>query len=326
MLQTVNRQLERSMPFITPVSVILGVLFADHLLIFSFLIPWIFAFITFSGSLNSNFASLKGVIKSPLPLLIILLLLHIVMPVIAWFAGHFLFANDHFTVTGLVLASVIPTGITSFIWVTIYKGNIALALSIILFDTILSPFLVPHTLSFLVGQKVEIDTFSIMNGLIYMVVLPSIIGMFINQLSKGKSVNVGKTLAPFSKLGLASVVMINGAVVAPYLKVITSKLVVIAITVFILAFIGYLLAWLVGNWLNRDRETKVALIFTGGMRNISAGAVIAVQYFPPAVAVPVIVGMLFQQILASIFGFLFKKIEDRQVHTRKQLADNVSAS
>ncbi|OAS86776.1 bile acid:sodium symporter family protein [Metabacillus litoralis] len=326
MLQTVNRQLERSMPFITPVSVILGVLFADHLLIFSFLIPWIFAFITFSGSLNSNFASLKGVIKSPLPLLIILLLLHIVMPVIAWFAGHFLFANDHFTVTGLVLASVIPTGITSFIWVTIYKGNIALALSIILFDTILSPFLVPHILSFLVGQKVEIDTFSIMNGLIYMVVLPSIIGMFINQLSKGKSVNVGKTLAPFSKLGLASVVMINGAVVAPYLKVITSKLVVIAITVFILAFIGYLLAWLVGNWLNRDRETKVALIFTGGMRNISAGAVIAVQYFPPAVAVPVIVGMLFQQILASIFGFLFKKIEDRQVHTRKQLADNVSAS
>lgn len=326
MLQLVNRQLERFMPFITPISVILGVSFADHLLIFSFLIPWIFAFITFSGSLNSNFSSLKGVIKSPLPLLIILSLLHIVMPVIVWIAGDFIFTNDHLTVTGLVLAAVIPTGITSFIWVTIYKGNIALALSIILLDTILSPFLVPHTLSFLVGQEVEIDTFSIMNGLLYMVVLPSLVGMFINQLSKGKSVKVSKALAPFSKLGLASVVMINGAVVGPYLKVITSKLVVIAITVFILAFIGYLIAWLVGNWLNIDRETKVAMIFTGGMRNISAGAVIAVQYFPPAVAVPVIVGMLFQQILASIFGFLFKKFEDRTIHPKEQFADNVSAS
>ena len=38
------------------------------------------------------------------------------------------------------------------------------------------------------------------------------------------------------------------------------------------------------------------------MRNISAGAVIAVTYFPSAVAVPVILGMLFQQMLASFYG------------------------
>ncbi|KKI94008.1 hypothetical protein WQ54_00205 [Bacillus sp. SA1-12] len=324
MLQTFNRQLERFMPFLTPVSVILGVIFANHLSSLSFLIPWIFAIITFSGSLNSNFSSLKGALKSPLPLLIILFVLHLGMPVIAWGAGHLIFANDPFTSTGLVLAAVIPTGITSFIWVTIYKGNIALALSIILLDTILSPFLVPHTLSFLVGQKVEISILSIMYGLLYMVVLPSILGMTLNHFSKEKSVQAGKALAPFSKLGLGLVVMINGAVVAPYLSNITAKLVIIAVTVFILAFFGYLLTWMVANWLKRDRETKVAMIFTGGMRNISAGAVIAVQYFPAAVAVPVIIGMLFQQVLASIFGYLFKRYEDRIIHSNKQLVDNVS--
>lgn len=320
MLQSLNLQLERFMPFITPTSVILGVLFADHLLIFSFLIPWIFAFITFSGSLSSDFSSLKGAFKNPLPLIIILILLHILMPVIAWTVGHLIFTDDNMTLTGLVLAAVIPTGITSFIWVTIYKGNIALALSIILFDTILSPFLVPHTLSFLVGQKVEINTLSIMNGLVFMVVLPSLLGMFINHFSKGKSVNVSKTLAPFSKLGLALVVMINGAVVAPFLTEVNSKLVIIAITVFGLAFIGYLIAWMLGKWLTKDRETIVVMIFTGGMRNISAGAVIAVQYFPAAVAVPVIVGMLFQQILASIFGFLFKRFENQTVEYKKQVS------
>ncbi|MGM7720006.1 bile acid:sodium symporter family protein [Metabacillus sp. Hm71] len=324
MLQTFNRQLERFMPFLTPASVILGVMFANHFSFFSFLIPWIFAFITFSGSLNSNFSSLKGVLKSPLPLLIILFVLHIGMPVIAWGAGHLIFANDPLILTGLVLAAVIPTGITSFIWVTIYKGNIALALSIILLDTILSPFLVPHTLSFLVGQKVDISTLSIMYGLLYMVVLPSLVGMLLNHLFKEKSVQVSKTLAPFSKLGLAIVVMINGAVVAPYLSDITVKLVIIAVTVFILAFFGYLLTWIVANWLKRDRETKVAMIFTGGMRNISAGAVIAVQYFPAAVAVPVIIGMLFQQVLASIFGYLFKRYEDRIFHANKQFVNNVS--
>jgi predicted Na+-dependent transporter len=248
------------------------------------------------------------------------------MPFIAWMAGQFIFTNDHLTVTGLVLGAVIPTGITSFIWVSIYKGNIALALSIILFDTILSPFLVPYTLSILVGQKVEMDTIHIMYGLLFMVVLPSLLGMLINHLTKGKSVKVGKVLSPFSKVGLASVVMINGAVVAPFLTDMNGKLLVIGATVFVIAFTGYLLAWMVGKWLNLDREARVVMMFTGGMRNISAGAVIAVQYFPPAVAVPVILGMMFQQVLASFFGFLFNRFEGRTVHSVKQLTDKVSAS
>lgn len=312
MLQAVNRQLERLMPLITPISVMVGVMLADSLLSFAFLIPWLFAFMTFSGSLGSTFGSLKGAIKKPLPLLIVLGLLHFIMPMIAWLVGHTLFINDHLTMTGLVLASVIPTGITSFIWVTIYKGSIGLALSIILFDTILSPFLVPFTLSFLVGQKVHIDTFNIMYGLLFMVVIPSIVGMLTNYLTKGKSVKAGKNLAPFSKLALASVVMINGAVIAPYIKKVSIELVVIALTVFILACFGYFLAWMIGVLLKRDRETKVVMMFTGGMRNISAGAVIAVQYFPPAVAVPVVLGMLFQQVLASLFGLLFKVFEQKQ--------------
>ncbi|MNC65135.1 hypothetical protein D3C75_1153990 [compost metagenome] len=40
------------------------------------------------------------------------------------------------------------------------------------------------------------------------------------------------------------------------------------------------------------------------MRNISAGAVLAVSYFPAPVAVPVVLGMVFQQLLASLAGFL----------------------
>lgn len=326
MLQKLNRQLEKFMPFITPASVILGIIFSEHLLSFSFLIPWIFALMTFSGSLGSNFSSFKGVAKSPLPLIIILLLLHVIMPVIAWITGQLIFMDDYLTVTGLVLGAVIPTGVTSVIWVSIYKGNMALALSIILIDTVLSPFLVPQTLSLLVGQNVEMDTFSIMNGLLFMVVLPSLIGMLVNHLSKGKSVKAGKMLSPFSKLGLATVVMINGAVVAPYVVDFNGKLFLIAITVFVLACVCYVLIWMISKWLKQDRETRAVMLFTGGMRNISAGAVIAIQYFPAAVALPVIMGMLFQQMLASIFGSLFKRFEDRSVHMKKQLPDNVRVS
>lgn len=308
MLEAFNGLLEKLMPVLTPVSVILGIVLADHLLPLAFLIPFIFAFMTFSGSLSSSFHALKGAVQKPLSFILILLLLHLIMPLIAWSAGH-LFFEDDLTITGLVLATVIPTGITSFIWVNIYKGSIALALSIILIDTILSPLLVPSVLSFLVGRNVEIDAYSIMYGLLLMVVIPSFIGMFIHYLTKGKSIHAAKKLAPFSKLALSSVVMINGAVVAPFIKKINLELLLISVTVFVLASIGYLLAWMFGCLIKKDRETKVAMMFTGGMRNISAGAVIAVQYFPPAVAVPVVIGMLFQQVLASIFGLLFKRFD-----------------
>jgi bile acid:Na+ symporter, BASS family len=311
MLESVNQQLERFMPFITPVSVIIGVLFADHLVGFSFLVPWIFAFITFSGSLNSNFSSLKGALKSPLPLIIILFLLHVIMPIIAWMTGHLIFKDDHLTEIGLVIGVIIPTGITSIMWVSIYKGSSVLALTIILIDTLLSPLIVPYTLTLIVDQKVEMDMLSLMYGLLFMVVFPSLLGMLINQLTKGRSVKLQKTFSPFSKLALAIVVMINGSAVAPYLREVNLKLLMIAITVFFLAFLGYFLAWMIGKWLKRDRETIIVMMYTGGMRNISAGAVLAVQYFPAAIAVVVIIGMLFQQVLASIFGFLFKSFEDR---------------
>jgi predicted Na+-dependent transporter len=43
-----------------------------------------------------------------------------------------------------------------------------------------------------------------------------------------------------------------------------------------------------------------------GMRNINAGAVIAAAYFPPEVMFPVMIGTLFQQLLASISTHLLE--------------------
>lgn len=310
MLQVLNKKLEKLMPFITPSAVLIGVLFSPYLSPLTFMVPWVFAIMTFSGSLSSNFHSVKRAVTFPLPLLTSLFILHILMPLWAFGMGSIVFPEDGLTVTGLLLAMVIPTGITSFVWVTIYKGNIGLALSIILVDTILSPFIVPASLSLIVGQKVEMDSWSIMTGLLWMVVIPSLIGMLLNHLTKGSIKDtLGKQLSPFSKIGIGVVVAINSSAVAPYLRHISLKLFLIALTVLFIAFSGFALAWLLGTLLKQTRDTKASLLFTGGMRNISAGAVIAVQYFPAAVAVPVVIGMLFQQVLASLFGFLFHRHE-----------------
>ena len=321
MLQKLNSKLEKIMPLLTPTSVILGVIFAVYLEGFAFLIPWIFAFMTFSGSLSSNFKSLQHVVLHPLPLILSMMILHLIMPLWAWGIGHLAFSGDTFTITGLLLGMIIPTGISSFLWVSIYRGNISLTLTIILIDTLLSPFIVPFVLSLFVGAKVEMDVFSMMKGLFGMVVIPSLLGMFINEITKGKVTKVlSPRLAPFSKLSLAIVVMINSAVVAPYLRNVDLKLVTIAFVVFLTAFCGYLFAFLIGKLFKQDRETIIALTFTGGMRNISAGAVLAIAYFPAPVAVPVVVGMLFQQILASLYGLFMGRVYKQHDPKKKHAA------
>lgn len=319
MLQKLNHMLEKIMPLITPTSVVLGVLLAAYLKDYAYLVPYIFAIMTFAGSLGSSFQSFKEAVIHPVPIFAAIVLLHVVMPLWALGVGHLAFNGDSYTITGLVMAMVIPTGITSFIWASIYRGKIALTLSIILIDTLLSPLIVPFTLSLIVGQRIDIDVWGMMKGLFGMVVIPSLIAMFLNQLTKGRSREILEApLAPFAKIGVGVTVMLNGAVVAPYLRNINLKLIEILLVVFFLALTGYLFSFIVGRLLRKDRETVVSLFFTCGMRNISAGVVIAVAYFPPAVAVPVVVGMLFQQMLASFNGaaldqFYKKKLQKQSL-------------
>jgi len=325
MLYKLNRTLEKTMGFFIPTCLVIGVLLANYLQDFSVLIPWIFAFMTFAGSLNSNFDSMRRAVLNPFPLIVAIFVLHIFMPLWAWGIGHLVFNGDIFTITGLVLAMAIPTGISSFVWVAICKGNVALALTIILVDTLLSPLVVPFTMSLLVGGNIEMDVLSMTKGLFLMIVIPSLVGMFLNQVTKGNAIkNLSVRLAPFSKIGMGIVVMLNGAVVAPYLLDIKLKLIGIALVVFFIACSGYLISFFAAKLLKQPKETVIALTFSGGMRNISAGAVLAISYFPAAVAVPVVLGMLFQQTLASLYGLAidryYRKRELEIVHGVEQIS------
>ncbi|MDF2924097.1 MAG: bile acid:sodium symporter family protein [Paenibacillaceae bacterium] len=298
-----NRFIEKWMPLVTPCSLLIGVLLSAWLTPLSFLVPWIFAFMTFSGGLGSGFKDLKKVLLHPAPLLVCMSILHIWMPLVAWGVGKLFFHQDPATMTGIILAFVIPTGIVSFMWVSLYGGNIALTLSIILLDTFLAPFLVPMSLELLMGATISIDAWGMMRGLIWMVVLPSLAGMALNQWSRGQvKITLAPKLAPFSKLGLIMVVAINASVVAPLFKNVNSKSAAIALAVLLIAASGYLWGWLAARLLKGDQGVVVAMTFNSGMRNISAGAVIAATYFSPEVVFPVMVGTLFQQILASTYA------------------------
>ncbi|TSB45228.1 bile acid:sodium symporter family protein [Alkalicoccobacillus porphyridii] len=313
MLDTLNRFLERALPILTPMGVITGVMLSTFFSSYVFLVPFIFAFITFASSLAISPKDMKNIVHYPAPILTSMVIIQVIMPLLAFGLGHAFFAGNVETIAGLVLAFTIPTGVVTLMWVSIYNGSRSLTLAIILINTLISPFIVPLTLSILIGGQISLDTWGVMSGLIMMVILPSALGILVNHLRKGNIIRMSKTLAPLAKLSLLTVIMLNGSIVAPYLTSIDATVITIFFVVLTLAITSYLIGFFGSRRLGFASDISISVMFNSGMRNIGVGAAIAVVYFPPAVSLPVILGTLFQQVLAALFGkFISRKLQKEQ--------------
>ena len=311
-LTRINIILEKQMPLIAPFSLLLGVAFAPFFIHLQLFVPWLFALMTFSGSLGAGFRDMKKAIQSPVPLFCTLFLLHVWMPLTALAAGRLLFGSNPHLVTGMVLEFTIPTSVVCIIWVSIYRGNAALSLSVLLIDTLLSPILTPLSLKLYLGSSTAIAPLDMIRDLLLMVAFPTLLAMSLNQYTKGEIKNtLSPKLAPFSKISLMLVVIINSSKAAPLFKAVTLKLFAVAITMLILAASGFVFGITAAKILKQKQAETVSLAFGSGMRNISAGAVIAAQYFPAEVLFPVMICTVFQQILAALTGFILRKIEEK---------------
>ena len=303
MLNKFNQYIQKKMAFVTPICLILGVCFSDIAKHGLPLVTWVFAFMTFAGALKSSFRDVANVFRNPKVLLVSLVVIHIFVPCIACGLGHLIFPDNANLIAGMVLEFSVPTAVSGLMWITVYDGNSPLSLSLVVIDTILAPFVIPVALQLLLGSKITMDVGEMMSDLIFMVAIPAIAAMCLNQISKGKvKESWPSKLAPFSKLALMYVVTCNSSKIAPYVKSMNAERILVALVILVLAAGGYIFGWFVARIMKQDQETTVSLIYGIGMRNISTGAVIAAAYFPGEVVFPVMIGTLFQQVLAATFG------------------------
>lgn len=291
-----DRFASRHMAPVVLCCVALGIAFPDTLSRLNDLAVGLFAFMTFSNSLGGGFRSMADVARRPLPVAVIFVLLHVVMPLITLGLGTLLFPNDPLFTIGLVLEYVIPTGVATLMWVGMNRGNLPLCLSVVLLDTILSPLVVPVSLRLLVGSVVELDTWGMIQDLMLMVGLPALAAMTLYQITGGAVAQTLKPrLAPFGKLALLLVITANATGCAPFLRNLTPTLVLVMVSVFFLCLLGFFLGYWAAKLLGFDFPTIQTVALNSGMRNISAGAVLALEFFPPEVLFPVAFSPVFLQ-------------------------------
>ena len=303
-----NRWLGRRMFFVTSIPLIIGF----FLPICStpttgILITLLFAYMTFITALDTSYKDFMRVMTKPGIVLWILILIHAVMPLIVFGIGLLFFHDDYSTRLGLLISSFIPIGVTSIIWTSIAKGDVALGLVAVSVDTLLGPFLFPLFIMLVASKTVQIDFVSMFTGLLFMVIIPSAAGMAVNDFTQGKFVCYTKPIGGFtSKIAIFFVIILSAARVSPEIDW-NISLIKMLFVLFLIGACGYLLGYL-GSYILKDRTPAAAatMIYNVGMRNTVFGSVLAVTYFPPAVAVPVTLAMLFQQPLAAVTTYLLE--------------------
>ena len=165
----------------------------------------------------------------------------------------------------MVLEFSVPAAVVGLMWVSIYRGNSPLSLALVILDTLLAPFLIPLTLRLLVGSQVAIDTSRMMEELIFMIALPALLAMVLNQLSRDRVKETWPArLAPYSKFCLIFVVTANSSEVAPYIRHLNAQRLLAAGCILLLATCGYVIGWLLALLFRQPHDITVSMIYGAG--------------------------------------------------------------
>lgn len=221
------------MPFIVPCCVAAGVLFPQVFSPIRTVVPVMFAFMTFQGSLNNTVHQLLGVFKHPKDLIVILLISQVFMPTLAYFLGNLLFAGNVNLVTGILLEYSVPVAVVSFMWVGMFHGDGPLGLAVILVSTVLAPFSIPFTLQILMGHSIQIDAAKMIFDMVLMIALPALAGMMVNELTHGWGhERLSPAISPACRALLVIIITANSTAMSSYVLHMTWERIAVALFIF----------------------------------------------------------------------------------------------
>lgn len=303
-----NRHFEKWMFLIIPGSLVLGFLFAGFLQPMVDAVPYLFAFVTLTMAMCCGLKELGGVMKKPGIMGLTFILAHIVSPLAAYWVGTAIFGPESPYVVGLVLFTIIPLGVSTVLWVGMSGGSVALMLSMVVLDSLISPVVVPAAIHLFFDTTMDVEVGPLMLDLVILIVIPTIIGVALNEWSKGTIQNKTKPYtAPLSKICFVLVVALNASAISPYVEQLKEDMLTLVPIVIALVGLCYALGF-AGTSFMRDEKLQITVSYATGMRNISLGIVLALGYFSPLAAVPVVLSILIQQPLATAHHYILQKI------------------
>ena len=146
---------------------------------FSALIAPLLQIIMFGMGSHMNLKDFSGVLKMPNGVMVGLLCHYTLMPLIGYSIAK-MFGFPPEIAVGIILVACTPSGMASNVMVFLGKGNLALAITVTAFSTMISPLLTPLLLKLFAGQMVHINVVEMVMEIVKMVLLPIVAGLCFN--------------------------------------------------------------------------------------------------------------------------------------------------
>jgi BASS family bile acid:Na+ symporter len=123
--------------------------------------------------------------RKPVKIVIGTALIYIIMPLVGLLIIN-VYGFEPEVAAGIILIGVCPAGAASNVMTYLANGNIALALSITILATVISPFSTPFLMKLYAGQLIAVDTVGMMISILNMILVPVAAGLICNKILYGK--------------------------------------------------------------------------------------------------------------------------------------------
>ncbi len=217
----------------------------------------------------------KVVFSRPKDVIVGCLAQFIVMPGLAWLLTK-VFQLPPDLAIGVILVGCCPGGTASNVMTYLAKGDLALSVGVTSASTVLAPFLTPFLTWMIAGAYVHVDALSMFLSIVQVVILPIIVGFFVQKyFPKFTSVAVGY-LPGFSSLAIT---LIAGIVVSHSADRLLGSGLLVVLVVMLHNVCGLLLGFTVAKLMKLEFRKCVAISIEVGMQNSGLACSLATLHF-----------------------------------------------
>ncbi|KAK9076258.1 hypothetical protein SSX86_004591 [Deinandra increscens subsp. villosa] len=270
---------------------------------------WTMMGITFTMlgmGMTLTFDDLKGALAMPKELLTGFCLQYSIMPLSGLFISKILNLPSYYA-AGLILVGCCPGGTASNIVTYIARGNVALSVLMTAASTVSAVIMTPFLTAKLAGQYVAVDARGLLISTLQVVLLPVLVGAFMNQYFKGVVKFVSPLMPP---IAVATVAVLCGNAIAQSSTAILMSGQQVVLAAVLLHMSGFFFGYFVSRILGVDASSSRTISIEVGMQNSVLGVVLATQHFGnPLTAVPCAVSSVCHSILGSALAGIWRRMK-----------------
>ena len=267
-------------------------------------INYLLGVVMFGMGLTLNLQDFKIVFSRPKDVIIGCLAQFTVMPLLAWGLAR-LFQLDEALALGVVLVGCCPGGTASNVITYLAKGDLALSVGMTGVSTLLAPFLTPLLTWALAGKSVNVDIASMFLSILWVVILPIVLGLLVKWLWPKFTEKATDYLPAFSSIAIAFIVAIIIAANAD--KLLAGGLIIVLV-VMLHNVCGLSLGYLIGRLLRLSGPKKRAISIEVGMQNSGLASSLATIHFAayPLATIPGAIFSVWHNLSGAAVAYLYR--------------------